>query len=257
MGAGGAPMARRRRLEPRGVLTVPTEPAVLALEFHAVRKTADFSFLREPERAGRLLQVDPLEDHLVQRLSMERQSHLLLERLRVPPTLILAYCGCAALAAHTAALCDADLLLVDPDVVDPNIAHRDFLQLCATLNFDPAACGDTARTGWLTQWDVVLAATRDRLAAEYGGDLEAYEMVDDLFERYRSWARFLEASLNTGPANPDGEVTVISGRPVPNLGALLASPERAGIHQVTPNADTLSLPEVQDLVRQAFHKACG
>ncbi len=231
--------------------------AVLALEFHAVRRTADFSFLREPERAGCLVQVDPLEDHLAGRLSLERQSHLLLERLRVPPSLVLAYCGCAALAAHTAALCDASLILVDPDVVDQEVMHRDFLQLCATLNFDPATIDGAARNDWLAQWETVLVVTRDRLATEYGGDSEAYEMVDDLFDRYRSWARFLGASLSPAPADPEGEVTVISGRPLPNLDALLARPEGVFLHQVAPGADTLSLPDVQDLLRRAFYRACN
>ncbi len=250
-------MARRLRPKPRGVLTVSADSAVLALEFHAVRRTADFSFLREPERAGRLVQVDPLEDHLAGRLSVERQSHLLLERLRVPPSLVLAYCGCAALAAHTAALCGAALILVDPDVVDPEVMHRDFLQLCATLNFDPATIDSAARNDWLAQWETVLVVTRDRLATEYGGDPEAYEMVDDLFDRYRSWARFLGASMSPTPADPEGEVTVISALPLPNLNALLASPEGVSLHQVTSGADTLSLPDVQDLVRRAFQKACN
>lgn len=238
------------------MLTVSTGPAVLALEFRAVRKTADFSFLREPARAGRLLQVDPLEDHLVEGLSVERQAHLLLERLPVPPSLILAYCGCAALAARTAALCDAELILVDPDVVDPDVMHRDYLLLCATLNFEPATIDSAARTGWLAQWETVLAAARDRLAADYGGGPEAYEMVDDLFDRYRSWARFLEASRSPVPADPAGVVTVISGGPLPVLEALLAKPERVCLHQVPPGADTLSLPDVQDLVRHAFYRAC-
>lgn len=236
---------------------MPAEPTVLALEFHAVRRAADFSFLRETASASRLVRVDPLDDHLADRLSVERHSHLLLERLRVPPSLVLAYCGCAALAAHVAAHCGAALLLVDPDVVDPDVMHRDFLQLCATLDFDPATVDATVRTGWLARWEAVLTATRDRVAGEYGGDPQAYEMVDDLFDRYRAWARFLEASLTPVPADPDGEITVISRRPPQNLGALLARPERAGLHQVTPDADTLGLPDVQDLVRKAFNQAIG
>jgi hypothetical protein len=247
---------------------MPASPCVLALEFHAVRKTADFSFLREPNPAGRLMQVDPLDDHLAERVSVDRQSLMLLRRLPAPPTLVLAYCGTAALAAHTAALCDAALVLVDPDVVDPKTVRRDFLQLCATLQVDPAIADAATRTGrsahlepereasWETRWETVLIAARAQVAAQYGGDAEAYEMVDDLFDRYRCWARFLEASLNPAPADPSGEITVICGRP-PDLSALLAKPERADIYRVAPGKDTLGLPEVQDLVRAAFRRACG
>jgi hypothetical protein len=233
---------------------VSDRPVVLALEFHAVRKTADFGFLREPEHADRLLRLDPLDDHVAEGLSVERHSRLLLSRSDVPPSLVLAYCGTAALAAHTAARCGAALVLVDPDVVDSEIMHRDFLQLCATMNVDPTTVDATGR---LAQWEAVLTAARDRVATEYGGDEEAYEMVDDLFARYRAWAWFLEAARDPVPAAPDGEITVISGRPPRHLGALLARPERATFHQATPDADTLSLPDVQDLVRRLFHHAIG
>jgi hypothetical protein len=234
---------------------VPAEPTVLALEFHAVRSTADFGFLRDADGASGLVRVDPLDDHLAERLSLARHTHLLLERLPAPPALVLAYCGCAALAAHVAAHSGADLLLVDPDIVDTEVMHRDFLQLCATLEFDPATVDTT--TGWLARWEAVLTATRDQVAGRYGGDQQAYEMVDDLFDRYRAWARFLEAAKAPGPADPDGAVTVISGRPGQDLGALLARPERAERHRVTPDADTLGLPDVQDLVRTAVARATG
>lgn len=226
-----------------------TGPVVLALEFHAVRKTADFSFLRSPDSAGHLVRIDPLDDHLAERLSVERQSHLLLERLPAAPSLVLSYCACAALAVHTAALCDADVLLVDPDVVDPVIMRRDYLQLCQTLAVDPSP---------LTDWEAVFSAARDRLAADYGGDEEAYDMVDDLFERYRSWARFLEASLDPVPADPKGDVRVISGQQLlPDLSVLLARPARAEVRRIEPSADTLGLPEVRDLVREVFDRVVG
>lgn len=236
---------------------MPADPTVLALEFHAVRRTADFGFLRDAEGASGLVRVDPLDDHLAERLSLARHTHLLLERLPVPPSLVLAYCGCAALAAHVAARCGAALLLVDPDVVDTDVMHRDFLQLCATLEFDPAAVDTTGGTGWLARWEAVLTATRDQVAGRYGGDRQAYEMVDDLFDRYRAWARFLEAAKAPDPADPDGEVTVISGGPRQDLGALLARPERAERHEVTPDTDTLGRPDVQDLVRTAVARATG
>jgi hypothetical protein len=218
---------------------------VLAFEFYGVSESADFAFLDELTAAGRVRRVDPVNDHLEAQLSLAAQARLHVQALPTPPELVIAYCSCAALGAHVAALCEARLLLVDPDAVTDQAVRREFELLCRRLGTEPPSAEEPQR-----QWELALAASRGRLAEVYGGDRKAFEMVDDLFDRYRAWLRFIDACATAAPAAPKKEVTVIARKPLTDLAALLAQPEDIRLRRVESDSDsaTLDAPQIQDLV---------
>jgi hypothetical protein len=220
---------------------------VLAFEFHGVSETADFSFLAEPTRTGRVRRVDPVNDHLQGQLSLMAQARLHVRALPAPPELVIAYCSCAALGAHVAALCEARLLLVDPDAMTDVAVRREFELLCRRLGTEPPTAESDAREPQ-RQWEQALAASRGRLAQVHGGDQEAFEMVDDLFDRYRAWLRFIDACATAAPAAPNNAVTVIMRKPLTNLAALLARPQDVRLHRVESDSTTLDAPRIQELV---------
>lgn len=220
---------------------------VLAFEFHGVRETADFAFLAEQTRAGRVRRVDPVNDHLEAQLSLMAQARLNVRALPAPPELVVAYCSCAALGAHVAALCEARLLLVDPDAMTDDAVRQEFEVLCRRLGTEPPAAESAAEEPQ-RQWEQALAASRGRLAAVHGGDREAFEMVDDLFDRYRAWLRFIDACATAAPAAPKKAVTVIVRRPLTDLAALLARPEDVRLRRVESGSATLDAPQIQELV---------
>jgi hypothetical protein len=204
---------------------------VLALEFRGVRENADFGFLDGVTR------VDPIAGHTAGPLTVRRQAEQLAS---TAVDLVLAYCSCAAVGAHVAALSGARLVLIDPDVVTHAAVRRDFEHLCASLGANPGG-----------SWEDAFASVRDDLAAVHGSDEEAYEMVDDIIDRYLAWLRFLDASVRAPVAELSGEVEVIAGRPLPDLGKLLGDPGRAAVTTVVPRAGTLGSAEVrQRLARE-------
>ncbi len=205
---------------------------VLALEFRAVRETADFGFLATEFPLNRL---DPIGRHVAGPLTVRRQAA---ELAAGKPGTVLAYCSCAALGAHIAELSGADLVLIDADAVTPEAVRRDVTAVCASLGAPPA-----------DDVEIAFAAVRDELAAVHGADDQAFEMVDELFGRYRAWLRFLAAAAAAEPAAPAGEVTVIAGKRLPALENLLADPDRARVRRFTPEQGTLESPEVRAFLR--------
>jgi hypothetical protein len=199
---------------------------VLALEFRGVREAADFGFLAGVRR------VDPIGGHVAAALTIRQQAEQLADQRL---DLVLAYCSCAALGAHVAELSAAGLVLIDPDVVTHAAVKQDFTHLCSLLGAVPD--GD---------WDSAFASVRDDLAEAHGGDDQAYEMVDDLFDRYRAWLRFLDASASAQTATPPGEITVIAGKPLPELGKLVGDSTRVRITRVAADAGTLASPLVRE-----------
>jgi hypothetical protein len=220
---------------------------VLAFEFHGVSETADFAFLAEATRAGRVRRVDPVNDHIEAQLPLMSQARMHVRALPAPPELVIAYCSCAALGAHVAALCEARLLLVDPDAMTGEAVRREFELLCRRLGTEPPAVESGAGEPQ-GQWEQALAASRGRLAEVHGGDLEAFEMVDDLFDRYRAWLRFIDACAASAPVAPKNAVTVIVRKPLTNLAALLARPADVLLRRVESDSATLDAPRIQELV---------
>jgi hypothetical protein len=216
---------------------------VLAFEFYGVSESADFAFLDELAATGRVRRVDPVNDHLETQLSLAAQARVHVQALPTPPALVIAYCSCAALGAHVAALCEARLLLVDPDAVTDQGVRREFELLCRRLGAEPPSAQEHQR-----QWELAFAASREPLAKLYGGDWKAFEMVDDLFDRYRAWLRFMDACATAGPAAPKNAVTVIARKPLTDLAALLAQPEDIRLRRVESDSATLDAPEIQELV---------
>jgi hypothetical protein len=204
----------------------------LALEFRAVRETADFGFLA---KEFLLRRVDPISAHTdVPRTVRQQAADLASE----PLDIVFAYCSCAALGAHVAELSGARLVLIDADVVTPEAIRRDVRRLCESLGAPHSKDPETA-----------FAAVRNDLATLHGGDEQAYEMVDELFGRYRAWLRFLTAAATAEPATPTGGITVIAGKPLPDLGKLLVEPARVELFLVTPESATLESPEVRAHLR--------
>lgn len=220
---------------------------VLAFEFRGVRERADFAFLAEPVSAGLVRRVDPVNDHREAQLSVMAQAGLHVRALATPPGLVIAYCSCAALGAHVAALCEARLLLVDPDAMTDEAVRREFEHLCRRLGTEPPAAESAAEEPQ-RQWEQALAASRERLAALQGGDQEAFEIVDDLFDRYRAWLRFIDACATAAPAAPKNAVTVVVRKPLTNLAALLVRPEDVRLRRVESDSATLDAPQIQELV---------
>jgi hypothetical protein len=225
------------------------KPRVLALEFRGVGDPADFAFLAEETDPASMERVDPLVDHVPRQLALDEQAKVLVERLPYPPELVFAYCAAAALGAHIAAVSAARLVLVDPYPVTAPVVRRDFRKLCERVGCDSREMDED---GALARREAMLLRTRDGLAAEFGGDEQAFEMVDDLLDRYRSWLRFLDASMTARPADPAGEVTVVAGRPLSPLGALLTRPRWARVHHVEVDIDTLESAEVRTLLTAAI-----
>ncbi len=162
-----------------------TPQPVLAIDFPGAGHAADFGFLMKTGAAALVRRVDPLIDHLSGPLTLEEQARGLIARLAEPPGLVLTYCGTAALGAHIAELATARLLAVDPYPVTMADIHRDFADLCRTVGCDPPGYAECASEADIALWISAIVTERDRLAAVYGGDADAYQMVDDLFARYR------------------------------------------------------------------------
>ena len=214
---------------------------VIALEFRGVGDTADFGFLNKEAGAVGLVRLDPLVDHIAAPLNIDKQARLIAERFPELPRLVLAYCGTAALALHVAALTEAATVLVDPYQVTAEDLHRDFARMCRSLAVEPP---DRAPAPDLGEWEALVLTARDAMAGEHGGDEEAYEFVDDLFDRYRGWLRFLFASVDAGPVGPRAPitaVTAVTAKPPSSLGELVTEPGRVRTHRVVTAADTGTL----------------
>ncbi|MFE9429220.1 hypothetical protein ACFYNO_40465 [Kitasatospora sp. NPDC006697] len=227
---------------------------VLALEFKGVGERADFAFLRQSGGPAELLRVDPLVHHLDRPLTLAEHARLLGGHRSGPPALVLAYCGTAALALHVAALTGAPSVLVDPYPVTAEDMRRDFAGLCASAGVEPAGQVLAAEPD-PAAWAAELWRARDGMAAEHGGDEVAYELVDDMLDRYRSWLRFLQASRCAEPATTAAPVVAITARPEPRLELLLADPSRAELHRVGPHRTgaaiaLLDSPEVRRLLTE-------
>jgi hypothetical protein len=216
---------------------------VLAFEFYGVSESADFAFLDELTATGRVCRVDPVNDHLETQLSLAAQARAHVRALPTSPGLVIAYCSCAALGAHVAALCEARLLLVDPDAVTCQGVRREFELLCRRLGAEPPSTQEHQR-----EWELAFAASREPLAKLHGGDRKAFEMVDDVFDRYRAWLRFMDACATAAPAAPKNAVTVIARKPLTDLAALLAQPDKIRLRRVESESATLDAPEIQELV---------
>lgn len=239
--------------------------SVLALEFRAVPNAADFGFLSRDVGAAELICVDPLEHHVETPLTLIEQAHLLARRLSAPPLrLVITHCGTAALGLHVAVRTGAASLLLDPYPVTVQDMHRDFVRLCTSLGLDSATVGAADEKPDLARWEAALLTCRTSLADVQGGDDEAYEIVDDLLDRYRAWLRFLHASAKAEPVAPAGEVTVVTAKDLAPLGELLAGPARPRVHVVEEVSQTPNSPAVQALVsaavdrhREASFRAAG
>lgn len=204
----------------------------LALEFRTGRETGDFSFLADEFPLRR---IDPISGHTDAVLTLGQQAE---ELAADSVDMVLAYCACAALGAHVAALSGAPLILIDADVVTPEAIRRDTAALCTWLNAPPSEDPEAA-----------FAHARDDLAALQGGDEMAYGIVDELFARYRAWLRFLAASAAAPPAAVASQITAIAGKPLPDLGILLVDPTRVELHPVASDSATLESPDVRSLLR--------
>lgn len=221
---------------------------VLALEFHGVGNLADFGFLAESV-GQRLIRLDPLADQADRVLPLAEHARVVCDRLPVPPESVIAYCSAALLGGYIAQANGAKLILVDPDPVDPSYVRAEFDVICHTLGCEPGAAGPQP-AGSVEWWEATLLQGRDRLRADYGGDEEATELLDDLLDRYRAWLRFLAASAMAGPATtPSGQVTVLAGRPTPPLAGLLADAGSVGqTHYLNTRTATLDSSEAQELL---------
>lgn len=231
--------------------------SVVALEFRGVGDTADFGFLSREGGAARLTRIDPLIHHIDRPRSLAEQAELIVTRLAEPPALVLAYCGTAAIGLHIAALTGAPSLLVDPYPITAEDMHRDVGHLCRSMGIDPALLGEPGAQPDLARWEDVLLTARDGMAEIHGGDEEAYELVDDLLDRYRAWLRFLQASTDSGPVSPSGAVTVVTARPPDVLEPLLTAPHTARAYPVPPLAEgrgVLDSPEVRALLSTAVQR---
>jgi hypothetical protein len=229
---------------------------VLALEFRGVSDTADFGFLARAGAAS-LYRVDPLVSHISRQLPLREQARDIAEELPESPRLIIAYCATAALGAHIAEMADAPLLLIDPYPVTAQDILRDLDELCRTLGCETASSPASAASPDMTAWELALHDSRDRLAARFGSDGIAYDMADDLLDRYRAWLRFLSASMEAGLASPRGGVAVITGKFPSLMDALLTEPAKVRIFQALPSGGTLDSPEVRALLLSAVAITSG
>lgn len=225
-----------------------TAQSVVALEFLGVGETADFAFLDREHTGARLTRVDPISQHAAAPLTLAEQASQLAAQQPEHVDLVLAYCGTAALGLHLAGLTGADVLLVDPYPITEEDLHRDFTKLCTGMGVDADTLADATRDADLDRWEALLLSRRDAMAEQQGGDELAYEMVDDLFDRYRAWLRFLFANVASVPAEPRGEVVGITARPSLALDLLLTDPLRVQLHRVNPEGGLLESPVIQNLV---------
>lgn len=228
--------------------------SVLALEFRGVGDTADFGFLAADAGEVELSRIDPLVHHIERPLTLSEQARLIVGTFSRTPGLVLAYCGTSALALHIAALTDAPALLVDPYPITAEDMHRDVGKLCAAMDVDPALLGDPGAEPDLARWEAALLTARDSMAGVHGGDEEAYELVDDVLDRYRAWLRFLRAGVEAGPVSTSGEVTVVTARPAEVLVPLLTAPHAVSTHRLADGAGVLDAPEVRALLSAAVHR---
>jgi hypothetical protein len=231
--------------------------SVLALEFRAVPNAVDFGALGPAVGAAELVRVDPLEHHVGKPLTVDDQAGLLADVMPAPLRLVVTYCGTAALGLHVAARTGAAALLIDPFPVTAQDMRTDFARLCASLGIAADAAGDEPD---LPRWEDMLLTSRTTLAETHGGDDEAYELVDDLLDRYRAWLRFLRASMVASPVAPAGEVTVVTTKRVPPLEKLLAASSVPRVRLIEEGTDDPGSPAVQALVSAAvdgFRESTG
>jgi hypothetical protein len=237
---------------------------VLALDLPGSGNTTDFGFLAEPHgTAGpdgpdgprRLTRIDPLVAQVAGPLDLERQAAELLADQPHRPGVVLAYCAGATLAVHLAEQAGAKAVLVDPYPISTAVIHFEFTKLCHTLACEAPEYDEFA-AGRLEQWEMTLNKNRDGMVEQHGGDETAYEMVDGLLDRYRSWLRFLTACSAARPADP-GRTLVIAGKPLSDLDALLAEPAGATVRHVDAAADPLGSRRVRALLSAAIDAAAA
>jgi hypothetical protein len=230
-----------------------TRQSVLALEFRGIGDTADFAFLTGEHMPARVTRVDPIFQHAAKPMTLAEQARHLVAQELTRPDLILAYCGTAALGLHVADLAGADTLLVDPYPITEADLYSDFTHLCTGIGFDPVTVAEATGDADLAVWEAFLLTRRDAMARQHGGDEQAYEMVDDLFDRYRAWLRFLFANVASGPADPSGEIVAITARQSLELGPMLVDPRRARVHRISHDGGLLESPLVQNVVSIAVN----
>jgi hypothetical protein len=230
---------------------------VLALEFRGVGDTADFGFLSREASSAVLSRVDPLVQHLGGPLTLPEQARLLIDALPEPPGLVLSYCGTAGLGLHVAALTDAESVLVDPYPVTSDDMRRDFANLCASLGIAPTGLVAPGADPDVARWEKALWQARDGMAEVHGGDEDAYELVDDLLDRYRAWLRFLQASRVAGPVTARGSVSVVTAKSEVPLQDLLVFADSVEVHRVEAGTGILNSAEARALLSTAVLRHSG
>ena len=228
---------------------------VLALDLPGSGNAADFGFLAGPGSPGRLTRIDPLVAQVAGPLDLERQADELLKEQPERPDVVLSYCAGATFAVHLAERAGARAVLVDPYPITTEVIHFELTKLCRTLACDAPAY-EAFAAGDLAQWEMVLNKTRDGLVGQYGGDEAAFEMVDGLLDRYRSWLRFLTACSAARPADTD-RALVITGKPLSGLDTLLADTAGATVRHVDAPTEPLASPQVRALLSAAIDAAAA
>jgi hypothetical protein len=211
-----------------------SQSSVIALEFRGIGDPSNFGFLNGVRGLAGLCRLDPLTSQAERYRDLDEQAKVLIEDLPAEPEVVIAHCGSAALGVHIAARTTAHLVLVDPYPTTSEIAYRDFEKLCERIGCYP---GPPAST--LADREAQLVGMRKELSIPFGGDEEALDMVDDLLERYRSWLRFLQASVVAPAVAPNGPVTVVAGKPLSPLEPLLVRPQDARVVRLATDGDTL------------------
>jgi hypothetical protein len=228
-------------------------PSILALDFTGIGAAQSFKAVLADAPADRVRRVDPVRGHLDGRPTLAEQADGI-RRAGDPPDFVLGYCTAALLAATVAESyrrshgIEPQVVLYDPDPVNPDYLEREFAVLFETLGGEPAQVpgGPDA----LDRFEDALGTRRPALLREYDEDPG---VVDYLLARHRAWLRFLAASASGTAAALEGQVSVLTGRPAVDLAPIVSRPERHRTRRFdAPEGGLLVHPAVREATVQVL-----
>ena len=219
---------------------------ILALEFAGLGPQAHFDAMTAVAGSASLIRLDPITGQRDRARTLDEQAQAIRRQLgETSPRLVLAHCTAAALALRLAALSGGSThaVLFDPARTGLGELRTEFELLAGRLGAELSAGQHDAQpsgTVAAAEYCRQLADLRQPLVADYGGDAEAEDLVEQLLLRYSCWLRYLGSVVDAAPvANRFPVSTLVSADTEIDLAGLLTDPGGVEVHRLAVTAGAL------------------